>query len=611
MVLPLGTGDLVLTFGMGVMGRSPALPNVKNETRSGKLWIAGYATFTTAICLLAGIRLWWSWPDAAWLSNFWFLDDINRLLNGDLGKVTWFAVGDQWAMNGYRWFEYINAAFFGYNAQLENVCYYLIVLVMSLLVGLRILNRLPREHAVWPRVTVFLIPAVLASMSGAGSRGMELGTFTGVLIVVAIFLLLDSSVGNRTYLVITMTAVPFVIFVFLGGYASGPTFALVVFWSLQYWRPTLIPQLRRRLTILTATYVFWTAFYFVLIRLLSPSTGKSEVAEFFGTLSRDPMLPIKYLFWGPAASLFTSQTIESASGTEVGLAAGVSVLVILLTALAVIVVYRRGWTEATVPLLLILYPCGIALTLLATRSSDVMGLLNTWYSLHFKVALVGVIWLAILGLREGAVRFLPTRIVVTALLAGLAIALVMANVVQFNRQPFERTYFLNIASQTLIPSELTEDAAGLTALQLPLKESIAGVTILRNHKIGVYHDPTSTWDQIYGHQPKFVSYGSIYADGWTGTKFSVAVLDPSCRTLNVQLANPLLTTQDITFAAKPSFSSGVKGTLSAAPTHLRFTPRGGTPIVEFYFSSSVTPSKLGVSADTRKLSALVKLNCRS
>ncbi|MHB1172816.1 MAG: hypothetical protein ACYCZY_10070 [Lacisediminihabitans sp.] len=596
---------------MGVLERKPALPQGKNETRSRKFWIAGYVIFTTAICLAAGLRLWWSWPDAAWLSNFWFIGDVDRLLNGDLSHVTWFSVGDQWALNGYRWFEYINASFFGFDARIENVCYYLIILALALLVGLRILNRLSRDHGIWPRLTVFLIPLVLASMSGAGSRGMELGTFTAVVFVVALFLLLDSPIGNRAFLVIVVTAVPIGIFVFVGGYVSGPTLALAAVWILQFWRPTLTPALRRRLTILTANFVAWTVVYFLLLRLLSPNTGTSEVSNFLTTVSRDPLIPFKYLFWGPAAGLFTSQTVDALDGPGVWITAGVSVLVILLTGFSVFMAYRRAWSEATVPLLMVLYPWGIAVTLLATRSSDVLSLLSTWYSLHFKVALVGTIWLAILGLRSSSLRSRPTRIVITVLLAGVTTSLIIANVAQFNRQPFERAYFLNIAKQQLMPSELTENAAGLTALQVPLKESLEAVEILRRHHLGVYRNPMTTWAKIYGYEPKFVTLGSLYSDGWAGRNFSVVVLNPSCRTLDVQLVNPLPTTVEIAFTARTSFGESVDGVVSPTPTSLQFSPAGETPTLEFQFSSTLTPSELGTGADIRELSAHVKLDCVS
>lgn len=596
-------------FGMGVMGRKPAVPQAKDDTRSRRIWIAGYVTFTTVICVLAGLRLWWSWPDASWLSNFWFIDDVDRLLNGDLGNVTWFAVGDQWAMNGYRWFEYISASFFGFDARLENVSYYLIVIAMSLLVGLRILNRLPREHGAWPRATVFLIPVVLASMSGAGSRGMELGTFTGVLLLVALFLLLDSSVGNRTFLFIVVPAVPIIVFVFVGGYVSGPTMALAAVWILQFWRPTLTPALRRRLTILTASFVFWTVVYVLLLRVLSPNTGTGEVSSFLTAISRDPLIPVKYLFWGPAGGLFTSQTVEALEGSGVWIAAGVSTVVILFTVLSVVMAYRRAWSEATVPLLMVIYPWGIALTLLATRSSDILSLLNTWYSLHFKVALAGMIWLAILGLRGRSLHLSPTRIVAFVLLTCVAITVVVANVVQFNRQPNERTYFLNIAKQSLFPSELSEDAAGRTALQVSLEESLDAVEILRRHDLGVFRNPMSTLMKVYGYEPQFVTLGSLFDDGWAGPGFSVLVLDPSCNTLEIELVNPLPTTREIAFTARTSFGEDVDGVVSSSPTMLRFSPAGDTPTVAFQFSNTFTPAELSIGTDTRELSAQVKVQC--
>lgn len=627
-VEPVVAGDMAYghTGEQGENGDTMAVPARPERTRRSRwLWIVAYWLFTAAVCLVAALRLWWSNPDGSWQSQFWFIDDINRLLNGDVGHVTWFVFGDQWAMNGYRWFEYANALFFGYDARLETLAYFAIVGLIAALVGWRALSRMSAEQGIGARLAIFIIPLILASLSGAGSRGMELGTFAGILLGVATFLLIDSRLGNRTSYIVTSILVPVGIFVFTGGYASGPAFAVVVVWLLQFWRPTIEPARRRRLTVLMVNFVVWTLVYLVLLRALSPSTGTGEVANFFSTLGTDPVFPAQYLFWGPASGLFTSQTVGMLGANGLVLTGIVSALVILLTAIAVVRAFRVAWNQATVPLLLVLYPWGIALTLLATRNSDPLSLLSTWYSLHFKVALVGMIWLTVLGLRGRATTAaataeagrtgsrsraaVPVRVVTYTLLAAMVATVVVANVEQYTREPFERTFFLNVAKAELFPSELKEDASGLTALELPLGESRHAAAILRKHDLGVYRNPSSTLAKLYGVAPQFVELGDTFDDGWVGRTFSVTVIDPTCTSVVVSLSNPLPLSPAVTYTATSGSGDPVTGTVGTTSADLTLPVSGNADRIVFRFSRTVVPKKLGLGADKRALSANVSVAC--
>lgn len=595
--------------GSGAAGQS------RPSRRRRLAWTTSYAVFTLIVCTIAGMRLWWSNPDGSWQSNFWFIDDINRLLDGDLGHVTWFVFGDQWAMNGYRWFEYINALFFGYDARLETIVYFVVVGAIALLIGWRVLSRMPTDTGVGARLTIFIVPIILASLSGAGSRGMELGTFTGILLVVATFLLVDSRLSNRSFYIVTSILVPVGIFVFTGGYASGPTFAVVLVWLLQFWRPTLDRARRRRLTAMMVNFVVWTLVYLVLLRVLSPSTGTGEVGNFFATLGRDLIFPLQYLYWGPASGLFTSQTVGMLGGSGLVTAGVVSALVIALTVVAIIRAYRVAWSEATIPLLLIAYPWGIALTLLATRNSDTLSLLSTWYSLHFKISLVGMIWLTVIGLRANAQGSASTRaalslrVVTYALLASTIAAVVVANVAQVKREPFERVYFLNVARDELFPSELKEGASGLTSLQLPLAESRHAAAILKKHELGVYRNPSVTLAKIYGVAPPFVELGDLFTDGWVGREFSVTAIDRTCKTVIVRLSNPVPVSPEVRFTATADSGAPITGTVGPTTTDLRFRTSGSTEHISFRFSRTFIPSRLGLGADKRALAANVTVEC--
>ncbi len=599
-------------------GKTPARGDTGDEgsgaaSRIRRRWLWSYFAFTAALCLLGGIRLWWSWPDAPYQSNFWFLSDLQKLLDGNAASATWFSFGNSFALNGYRWFEYINALFFGFDSRLENICYYLIIFLIATAIGIRALSRLPQPGRVSAKVAVFLIPVVLASMAGAGSRGMELGTFTGVLIVVLLFLMVDSRLPNQMFTIVACLAVPLVIFIWLGGYASGPTLALVAVCLLQLWRPTLPARFRRRLMLLTGNFVLWTIIFFALIPILSASQPLlNQSGGGLGTLEKNPLFPFEFLFWGPAASLVSSETVQGLGSAGIVIASAVSLGVIAFTCFVVIAAYKRAWSQATVPLLLILYPWGIAIGLIFTRNSGVENLLDTWYSLHFKISLVGLIWLSILAVGNSTEKWLRRAIPFAALLTCVAITVTVANVQKYERQPFERVYFLNIAEQELYPSQLVKNVPknGVTSMQLSSATSLHAVQFMKKYHLSIYREPLQTLVKIFGAAPDYVTFGQLYSDGWAGREFTVDVFPTRCDTLSIKLVDPIPQHPNVPFTVDSNFGTKAAGTVDETGKTLVFRPTGSAPTITVRFGSTFEPSKFGIGKDTRSLSALAALTCK-
>ncbi len=576
-------------------------------------WFWAYVAFTAALCLLGGIRLWWSWPDAPYQSNFWFLSDLQKLLDGNGASATWFSFGNSFALNGYRWFEYINALLFGFDSRLENICYYLIIFIIATAIGVRALGRLPQHGRVSAKVAVFLIPIVLASMAGSGSRGMELGTFTGAMVVVFLFLLIDSRLPNRIFTVVAWVAVPLDIFIWLGGYAAGPTLALVAVWLLQFWRPTLPSGFRRRLTLLTGNFVAWTIIFFALIPLLKISKPLlNQPGGGLGALEKNPLFPFEFLFWGPAASLISSETVQGIGSSGLVIAAVVSIGIVAFTCLIVIAAYKRAWSQTTIPLLLILYPWGIAIGLIFTRNSGVENLLDTWYSLHFKVSLVGLIWLSILAVGNSTEKWRRHAIPVATFLVCMAITVAFANVQKYERQPFERVYFLSIAEQELYPSQLVKNVPknGVTSMQLSPAISLRAVEFLKKYHLSIYREPLQTLVKIFGAAPDYVTFGQLYGDGWAGRNFTVDVFPTECDTLSIKLTDPIPQHPNVPFTVDTNFGTKASGTVDETGKTLVFRPTGSAPTLTFKFGSTFEPSKLGIGQDTRSLSAVAALSCK-
>ena len=53
----------------------------KPDRLTSRYWTFGYSAFALILSLLAMLRVLWSWPDAAWQSTLWYIEDVDRILN--------------------------------------------------------------------------------------------------------------------------------------------------------------------------------------------------------------------------------------------------------------------------------------------------------------------------------------------------------------------------------------------------------------------------------------------------------------------------------------------------------------------------------------------------
>lgn len=277
----------------------------------------------------------------------------------------------------------------------------------------------------------------------------------------------------------------------LGRVGGGPLLVSL----LQLVRPTVERPARRKLYVLTGTFLVSTVGWLLLMSLLGPSELDTGFGELVRQISHDSSFIPKYFLGGAAGSVISAQTLE-VSGHGPRFAYAVGALVVLFAVACVVLAYRRAWRGSTVPLLLVLMPVCLVGTLLVGRSMDALWMLAPWYGFNLRLFLVGAIWLLVRALAAvGA----PGWLRVSRALAAQAAAVVLlvavlgvsgfANVNQWRRQPAERAYFQNIQWALLFPQELVVGENGYTQIVLPLEESRRAIELLRKNHLSVYRDP--------------------------------------------------------------------------------------------------------------------------
>lgn len=567
-----------------------------------------FVLFSTVLATLGAARMYWSWPDAPWQSSLWFIDDIDHFLKGDFSNVTWFVFGESWSMNGYRWFQYVSAQFFHFDTRLENLVYFFLTNVLSLLVGLTALGSSKRGTAGGVTWIVFLIPPVIMSLSGAGSRGMELGTFAGLVLIVLLFIYISTE-RRKFYFEIISSVLAFgSTFVLLGGYVAGATFSLLatafVYSRYQHRKP----RVRYQLIFASAVTFLATVGHFLTTLVTRLESTVTPVAALVNQLSHDPLFPLKYLFWASVNSIMSANTGEmlGSDGSWLLVVGGCVIVGITVFALA-----RQSLDNSHLPpaaLLLVFYGAGTALLLLVYRNTYSDELLAPWYSLHFKVALAGALWfLAIKGVQLKKYGNLSKHVASSAAVV-LLVLVVISNWLQFARGDSERAYFLNVASAALMPSTLAVPAGETnTQLVLPLDASLQAIGILQEHKLSVFKDPEVNPVKIFGGLPSAVTIPALPADHWAGKQLDIQPIGENCNDLrievrkNVEIPNQVLEISD-TNGLSEIYAVHDGLVLSSK------TLNGNKPL-KFTFTSTWVPSENSDSTDTRNLSNLVLITC--
>jgi hypothetical protein len=558
---------------------------------------------STTLTLLTFLRMKWSWPDVTWQSQFWIINDIDNLMSHNFSRVTWFELANrEWSLNGWRWFSYINAYFFSWNMSYELLFYALTLLGIVILIGHSIFTR-PFKWDYKSVLLLSLIVFVLFSFSGAGARGMELGTYIGIFFTVLLFKIAFSEGKN---LPLSLFLPPVIVFIFFGGYAISVTMILLLL-SVLVLRKVANFKIFPNLIIATISCTASLGLYAVVF-LSRASQAPSALLSFFNYLQTNTLYPPKFLFYAPLGGLVTIQNIEgltSKKTTSMTIVYGIFLFLLFLFCITFAFVHRRN--EMLPPLALILYSIGTSVTIMITRLTGDFGMWSPWYSLHLKVGIVGCLWLLILFKSNSDLVFfrLDWLISLTAIL--LVFILIFANITQWKRQPYERAYFKEIQKVTLFPETLTVGTNGLTPLLIGLEDSKKAINILEKHKIGIYRDAVKAKKDFMG-DAKFLPIGDIFADGWVGPNPKYLFQKGACKLIVFKLSNPPKLFQS---QANLIIDGVLTKTFDIAnvPYVLKIKNTSNVNFVEFKFNQSLIPAENDLGPDLRNLSASVAAKC--
>ncbi len=448
------------------------------------VWLKGnnrfyIIVFVVTALLLSGAGLFrqlWAWPDTTTLTQLDLLPDIDLLLNGRLGEVTWFTLGNAHGTSGYRWIMYLNAMFFGLNSGLELTLYWLLVFSISTTLGLVVISCAHTRTQVISGSA--LIVLVMTNLAGAGSAGMEIGNYIGVTVILGLVILTVYGKSEKNFLMTAFALVPLALFLFLGGYLAGWAAGLigVSLVSVIRMRYELVsPSHTRRIALLAGLTSVWTFVYYLLI----PKTYQtSSLADAW---ANDVLFPVKYLINGFAGSVVTSQTFEALAPEDAKtIYLGIGISLLLFTLSSLILSIKHVGKSVLIGQILVFYGLGTSVMLLALKAHNTGWLLSPWYSFHFKIALCGAIILfSVAALKRPVMSALP------AYLAIATVVLISYNF-HFNRGVHERAYFLNIQKATFYSDTLVDRGDGLTQMIASLEKSKESVVILKKHKLGVF-----------------------------------------------------------------------------------------------------------------------------
>lgn len=556
-----------------------------------------YSIWTILIGTATTLRGLWSWPDVTWLSALWDIRSIDSFMNLDFAAVAWFQVGGGQITNGYRWFQYLNASVFGLNSQVEIIVYGILLIFVCLAIGRSIRAAVGPEHssANWS----FFVPPVLFSLVGGWPRGMELGTFSGLALAVIALIYISKISSFPRVLALAFGLGLVEHFVFMGGYALGLTLGTLMI--LFVYRKN--HHLRARLSALALGFGASSGLQsLTLFQARNPEVD-SSLGSLLNQIAIDPFFALKFVSNGPASSLITLQSLERFDARVTPyLTLAVSVLVVSFSYL-VVKGAKSNLMEATkiAPLILIAYSVSNFVMLLLFRPNSEFQLLNTWYSLHGKIGLVGVIWLGAISLGRETKR---VRAGIYSVGVILSIIFVAANVYQFQRNVSEREYFKEIAIYTLFPKE-NPYSGPVTPLQLSERDSKEAIRILKDHNLGVFRSTERTLSEVSDGNP-YVFTGNAWADGWVGPKFEVKLLS-ECKNPKITLTkHPMLGEGKLTVSGAGRVQE-YRFDESSLSLNLGLFSR--TNEVSFSSGSYINEFKVGVGVDDRDLFAKANLSC--
>ena len=584
----------------------PTLGSLNQELSNSKFRLL-YLFFSISLALAACARLIWSWPNVLWQSEFWIFDDVHHLVHNQFGSLVWFEAGNRdWSLNAWRWFSYVNAYFFGWNMYLELIVYFAIVLVLAQIIGLVTLKKLNNRN----RWGIFIFPIIMLSLVGAGARGMELGTYFGVLLTVHLIVVITNNKKSLANLILLPGVI---VFITSGGYAIGCAVSSLVLFAIGI-TPSIraqSPILLFKSTVASCSFAIWLGAYAILYLRGVRSAGSSSL---WSVVQHDPFYFVKFVFYAMSGSVFSEQTVEGFNHQRLILQI-VSSLLLLLTIYSAIKCVKNFKVEAVAPIGLLAYSLSTVLLIMVTRPTGDLGMLATWYSLHLKIGLIGVVWISLLYSNEIEQKILGRFRLDLSLWLGAVIPVAvifslvtLANLQQYKREPSERAYFANIQSATLFPGSISADSNGLTPLLLPLKESRVVIEQMKADKLSLYSQKHILPLGIVESNKGYISLGDAYNDGWVGKNSQINVTSVKCQNLTLSflgyepaLPNLLLLSLN---GEKPK-----RVELGSQKSVVSYRNLLIGDSVSARFNRGAIPSIAGLGKDQRVLSAFLTVEC--
>jgi hypothetical protein len=558
------------------------------------------------VCTGLYFRLAYAFPNTILLTQLSNIDEVASAIDGHWSRISLLQFGTGHSTNGYRFIQIINGKLFGLNSHIELVLYYLVVFLLGVILvewwrnKAASINRNP-----WP--VSILVLALLASLVSAGSGGMEIGTFIGLLFQVGIFSFATrDNPSKSTFInILIISILQFLcVFYWLGAYAIPVIFSwFAVFIALRFSKSKLIGT---QVNLLTGTVSTLVAVVLWTIGVLSTSSPNSFAASLPDRIRESPSYPFRYMVRALPAGIISDKTLEGFSATQIHLLVyGLFGFLLIPLALALVASIKNR-DIPLLPLFLVSHGLILALILMINRPFGINWLLSTWYGLQFKLLVCGIIlmWACKPGQDDSQSKS-ARRIVSIFSLSCLVLILLFANNRQWNRQPSERKYFQAIQEATINPNLLIQNESGLTQILLSYDESLRVIKILDQYDLGVFSGKA----RMTKIDPNLISLsGDAWDDGWIGSKVTLRV-GSSCEQITLKFSttanNPLVTVH-LMGEIKQQIVVHDKGAIEVAvPSDSLRDDR----TIDLVADQLWSPKEQGLNSDQRLLSVVMSAIC--
>ena len=489
-------------------------------------------------------RVFWAMPNVTMQTQLSNIDEVISAYEAKWSEVALINFQTGHATNGYRFIQILNAKIFGLNSRVELVLYYLVIFCLAIFC-LEWWRKRAAEMQKNPWPIAILIVLILSSFVSASSGGMEIGTFIGLAVQIAIFsfAIRPKISALKHFDVVAISIVQFLnVFFWLGPYAVP--FALAwttVYITAKFGYSKFVSTPRNLLVGAISTFASAVAWSIGVFWTSQPTSWAGSLS---GQIQESPTYPFRYLLRMFPAGLVSDKTLEGLESPMTNmLIYGLSIFLFLLLLIG-LTKSIKSRDAPSLPIFLVSHGVFLAITLLVNRPFGPNWLLSTWYGPQFKLLLCGVVLLwagstTKLPKRRTIFSYLPVFLVFITLFC----AILFANFRQWERHPHERTYFQAIQSATINPNLLSLDGAGNTQLLLSMSESIRVIKLLNEYNLGVFNSGKRMTEIDSANVS--VS-GDVWSDNWIGKKVLLTI-GPLCQEVDLYFTsnayNPVVNIQ--------------------------------------------------------------------